>query len=79
MALTPLAVEKMNQAVTYAYAEVGGFAHGRIRNVMIDALDAQLLRLTLSLHAGNQVQTAKALGINRNTLRKRMKRCGVIT
>ena len=76
MALTPAAREKLNSTVNYAFAEVAVLGPGQVRDRMVDALDHQLLTLTLRLHNGNQSRTAQFLGMNRNTLKKRMRVLG---
>lgn len=44
---------------------------------IMSEVEKPLLKMTLSVVDGNQVQAAKVLGINRNTLRKKMKDLGV--
>ena len=40
-------------------------------------LEAHFLRRILDEHRGNQVKAAAALGIHRNTLRNKLRRCGL--
>ena len=40
-------------------------------------IEAPLIRLTLSATRGNQIQASKVLGLNRNTLRKKIRELGI--
>jgi Fis family transcriptional regulator len=49
---------------------------GRIKNlfdVVIEQVEKPMIELALGLQDGNQLKAAKLLGINRNTLRKKIK------
>jgi DNA-binding protein Fis len=50
---------------------------GRIYHVMLDALDKSLITNTLAITFGNQIKAARLLGINRNTLRAKIKKLGI--
>ena len=50
---------------------------GKIYHIMLDALDKSLIRNMLMVTFGNQVKAARLLGINRNTLRAKIKRLGI--
>ncbi|MFZ4762503.1 MAG: sigma-54-dependent transcriptional regulator [Alphaproteobacteria bacterium] len=50
---------------------------GRLYDLMIHEIERPLLRLTLAHADYNQLQTARILGINRNTLRKKIKELGI--
>jgi len=50
---------------------------GKIYHIMLDALDKSLIKNTLSVTFGNQIKAARLLGINRNTLRAKIKRLGI--
>lgn len=41
-------------------------------DVVLEQVEKPLIELALQAHRGNQVKTAKMLGINRNTLKKKM-------
>lgn len=64
--------------------------HGRLENLVgemvaggirmdeaVRELEAHFLRHVLEKHKGNQSKAARALGIHRNTLRNKMRRCGL--
>lgn len=46
-------------------------------NMVLYQMERPLLRIILEKTGGNQLQTAKILGINRNTLRKKMTTLGI--
>ncbi len=50
---------------------------GRIYHIMLDALDKSLIKNTLVVTFGNQIKAARLLGINRNTLRAKIKKLGI--
>ncbi len=48
---------------------------GRIKNLynqVIEQVEKPMIELALNVHKGNQIKTAEFLGINRNTLRKKI-------
>ena len=51
---------------------------GRLYRTVISRVEMPLLRLALELSAGNQLKAARLLGINRNTLRKRLRLLGLL-
>ncbi|HSD50475.1 MAG TPA: helix-turn-helix domain-containing protein, partial [Candidatus Methylomirabilis sp.] len=56
---------------------LGGTLDGRLHEHFVACLERPLLELVLRRTGGNQVKAAELLGINRNTLRKRIKELGV--
>ncbi|MDD5097008.1 MAG: helix-turn-helix domain-containing protein [Candidatus Omnitrophica bacterium] len=50
---------------------------GKIYHIMLDALDKSLITNTLAITFGNQIKAARLLGINRNTLRAKIKKLGI--
>ena len=50
---------------------------GRIYRGVMARVELPLLRHALELCGGNQLKAAKLLGINRNTLRKRIRELGI--
>lgn len=65
--------EIVHYKVTRFLDKLGHFYPPGLHKKLTAKFEAPLIREMLKRNAGNQVQTAKALGINRNTLRKRMK------
>jgi two-component system nitrogen regulation response regulator GlnG len=51
---------------------------GRLYRSVMARVELPLLRHTLELCGGNQLKAAKLLGINRNTLRKRLRLLGLL-
>jgi len=57
---------------------VGEMVSGGIRlDEAVRELEAQFLRQVLADHNGNQSKAAEFLGVHRNTLRNKMRRCGL--
>ena len=44
----------------------------RLHEIVMEQVEKPLIELSLQAHRGNQVKTAKMLGINRNTLKKKI-------
>ena len=51
---------------------------GRVYRRVMARMELPLLRHALQLCGGNQLKAAKLLGINRNTLRKRLRLLGLL-
>ena len=58
-------------------ARLQGSGDGRLYVHFVACVERPLLELLLLRTAGNQVKTAELLGINRNTLRKRIRELGI--
>jgi DNA-binding protein Fis len=58
--------------------KAGGEGRGSLYRFVMSRLEGPLLRRVLELSGGNQLRAARLLGINRNTLRKRLRRLGLI-
>ncbi len=59
------------------FADAGGAPPPGLYDRVIEAVEAPLIRLTLNATRGNQVRAAEILGLNRNTLRKKILDLGV--
>lgn len=51
---------------------------GRVYRAVMARMELPLLRHVLELSGGNQLRAARLLGINRNTLRKRLRQLGLL-
>jgi DNA-binding protein Fis len=60
-------------------AEMGAGNADHIHESIIGKVEKALIGIVLEEEHGNQVRVAKRLGINRNTLRKRMKDLHIVT
>ncbi len=56
---------------------LGGLEQGDIYDMVIQRVEKPLITLVLRKTEGNQVRAANLLGINRNTLRKKIKELGI--
>ncbi len=62
---------------TYFEAHAPGLPPPGVHGRVIRQVEAPLLRLTLEATGGNQIKAAELLGINRNTLRKKLQMLGI--
>ena len=58
--------------------EEGTTDRGRLYRTVMARVELPLLRHVLQLSGGNQLKAARLLGINRNTLRKRLRVLGLL-
>ncbi len=58
--------------------EAAGLESGRLYRSVMARVELPLLRQALELAGGNQLKAARLLGINRNTLRKRLRQLGLL-
>jgi len=63
----------------YLKEEVDTGHEGSIHESVVGKVEKALIGIVLEEENGNQVRAAKRLGINRNTLRKKMKELQIIT
>ena len=56
---------------------MGGLERGDIYTMVLRRVEKPLIMLVLKKTDGNQVRAAHLLGINRNTLRKKIKELGI--
>jgi DNA-binding protein Fis len=74
---SPLSIEQAVRA--FLREEVDKNSRGKIHEAVIGKIEKVLIGLILEEEKGNQVRAAKRLGINRNTLRKKMKDLKITT
>ncbi len=70
--------EFVNTAVPGFVREAALVESGRLYRSVMTRIELPLLRQALELSGGNQLKAARLLGINRNTLRKRLRRLGLL-
>ena len=64
--------ELVERKLAEVFAESGGLPPPGLYDRTIEAVEGPLIRLTLAATRGNQVRAAEVLGLNRNTLRKKI-------
>jgi len=78
----PVVVESLSDAVEghlkgFFAAHDGSLPAGGLYDRILRELERPLIALTLEATRGNQLKAAQVLGINRNTLRKKMRELGI--
>lgn len=68
----------MRRSLNRYFKDLDGEAPSEIYNMVIGAVEKPLLVYILDRAEGNQTRAADMLGINRNTLRKKMREHGLI-
>jgi len=68
----------LNAALPTVVRGAAASESGRLYRNVMSRVEMPLLRLALELSAGNQLKAARLLGINRNTLRKRLRLLGLL-
>ena len=68
----------MEIAVPMYVREAATAESGRLYRTVMTRIELPLLRQALELSGGNQLKAARLLGINRNTLRKRLRLLGLL-
>ena len=70
--------ELLDAALPSFVREVALVENGRLYRSIMMRIELPLLRQALELSGGNQLRAARLLGINRNTLRKRLRLLGLL-
>jgi two-component system nitrogen regulation response regulator GlnG len=68
----------VNSALPTLVREAAASANGKLYRSVMARIERPLLRQALDLAGGNQLKAASLLGINRNTLRKRLRLLGLL-
>ncbi|MHB1950325.1 MAG: helix-turn-helix domain-containing protein [Acidiferrobacteraceae bacterium] len=67
----------VRSAVERYFQDLNGEPPPALYDMVVSEVEVPLLELAMEQTQGNQCQAAKLLGINRNTLRKKLKRHGL--
>ena len=70
--------ELVTAALPRFVREAAPVESGRLYKSVMARVELPLLRQALELSGGNQLKAARLLGINRNTLRKRLRLLGLL-
>jgi len=65
------------QALDTYFANLNGHAPGQLYDLVMREVEEPLFRAALEYSEGNQSRAAEVLGINRGTLRKKLKSYGI--
>jgi len=65
------------QALDSYFASLNGHAPGRLYELVMSEVEEPLFRAVLDYAEGNQSRAADILGINRGTLRKKLRHYGI--
>ena len=65
------------QALDSYFTSLNGHAPGRLYDLVMREVEEPLFRAVLDYAAGNQSRAAEVLGINRGTLRKKLRTYGI--
>jgi two-component system nitrogen regulation response regulator GlnG len=68
----------VNTALPTLVREAAASESGKLYRSVMARIERPLLRQALDLAGGNQLKAARLLGINRNTLRKRLRLLGLM-
>jgi Fis family transcriptional regulator len=67
----------MRRSLNRYFKDLDGETPGEIYSMVLSAVEKPLLTYILDRSEGNQTRAADMLGINRNTLRKKMREYGL--
>jgi Fis family transcriptional regulator len=67
----------LRRSLNRYFKDLDGEAPSEVFNMVISAVERPLLAYILDRAEGNQTRAAEMLGINRNTLRKKMREYGL--
>ncbi len=67
----------VRKALDTYFRDLDGERPGAIYNMVLCSVEKPLIEVVLTRVKGNQTHAAQLLGVNRNTLRKKMKAYGI--
>ena len=67
----------VRKAIDAYFRDLDGERPGAIYDMVLCSVEKPLIEVVLSRASGNQTHAAQLLGLNRNTLRKKMKSYGI--
>lgn len=67
----------MRRSLNRYFKDLDGETPSEVYNMVLGAMEKPLLAYILDRSEGNQTRAAEMLGINRNTLRKKMREYGL--
>ena len=70
--------EAINQAINAYYEQLEGEPASNVYDMVISQIEPPLLEATLAHTGNNQPKAAEVLGLNRGTLRKKLKQYDLI-
>ena len=70
--------DSVSQSVEQYFKNLDGAPAGNLYNLVLDEVEEPLLKAVLGYTKGNQSKAAIILGLSRGTLRKKMKKFGLL-
>jgi Fis family transcriptional regulator, factor for inversion stimulation protein len=70
--------EVIQKSLEDYFNDLGEQQPSNIYNMMVQTVEKPILTMVMQRAAGNQSQAAEMLGINRNTLRKKLQQHGLL-
>ncbi|MFH1830505.1 MAG: helix-turn-helix domain-containing protein [Pseudomonadota bacterium] len=69
--------DAIGQKMSHFFEQLGPVEVSKVHKTVIEQVERPLINKCLDWSQGNQLKAARVLGINRNTLRKKMKELGI--
>ena len=77
LSATPLR-DQVRESLRIYFHNLGGQAPSRLYELVLSEVEAPLLETVMALVGGNQTRAAAILGLNRGTLRKKLRQHGFL-
>ena len=71
---TPPLRDCVSKSLSMYFNDLDGIETNNLYNLVISEVELPLLRIVMKQAEGNQLRAARILGINRNTLRKKLQK-----